>query len=188
MIGGEAVLDKRNWFVKTIDEHAIVLDFLERWHYAKGGPRTSVVRDGLYRYGSDKLWGVTLWLPPTKNAAKTVSDDWRNVLCLSRLAVHSAVPKNGASFLLGASMRGIDPRWHSFLTYADQGHGHTGAIYRATNWTCVGETKGGRIWVDSKGRQVGQKRGAVNLTREQMIALGCTQLPPSRKWKFVFHR
>lgn len=108
------------------------------------------------------------------------------VLALSRLAVAPSVPKNGASFLIGRSIRLIrrDPRWHTLLTYADTAQGHTGAIYRATNWTYLGITAPGRRWVSHDGRKVAGK-STRNRTKAEMLALGHRQLPPSVKHKFV---
>lgn len=188
VFGGEVKLDRSNWEVRPIPEHGKVLTFLERWHYAKGGPNTSTERHGLYRLGGAKLFGVTLWLPPTKVAAQSVAgDDWRSVLCLSRLAVHPVVPQNGASFLLGKSMKLVDrSKWKCFLTYADTYHGHTGAIYRATNWDFVGETKAGDVWVDENGKQAGRKRGKFSYTPSEMIEMGYRKLPHAKKLKFVY--
>lgn len=169
------------------------VEFLARVHYAKGAPNTSVYRHGLYR--SDplmgplrgELLGVALWLPPTRRAAESVAgEQWRSVFVLSRLAVDPTVPTNGASFLLGRSMRAVDRRrWPVLLTYADTALGHTGAIYRATNWTCVGEVAAGDTWVDADGRQWGRKRGGRSLTRAEMEERGLTRRGPAPKIKFV---
>ena len=52
------------------------------------------------------LLGVAQWLPPTRVAAESVNkENWQRVLSLTRLAVHPLVPTNGASFLLGRSIR-----------------------------------------------------------------------------------
>ena len=62
--------------------------------------------------------------------------------------------------------------------------GHTGAIYRATNWTYLGTTAPGRRWATPDGRQVTGK-STVNRTKAEMLALGYRQLPPSVKHKYV---
>lgn len=67
--------------------------------------------------------------------------DWKKVLLLSRLVVTPNAPRNSCSFLLAGSMRLIDrDRWPFLLTYADEWQGHTGAIYKAANWTYLGKT------------------------------------------------
>jgi hypothetical protein len=165
-------------------------DLITRTHYAGGCPNTSVARHGLMRVDSDKLEGVALWLPPIRQAALSVRpDDPRGVLALSRLCVADDVPANAASYLLGASMRMIDrDRWPTLLTYADTRHGHTGAIYRATNWRCLGIVPGsrGHAWRHRvTGEQRSQKRGRVNLAASTMIADGFERLPAAPKVKFV---
>jgi hypothetical protein len=185
----ERTISKKSWRVDVVDQHSTVIDFVKRWHYAKGGPNTSTYRHGLYSVNGEREWGVTLWLPPTKIAAQSVAhDDWKGVLCLSRLAVHPLAPKNAASFLLGASMRMINrDRWPVLLTYADTRLGHTGAIYKATNWECLGEVKAGDVWIAPDGSQAGRKRGKFSYTRDQMIDMGYVKAPSAPKIKYV-HR
>lgn len=133
--------------------------------------------------------GIALWLPPTKVAAESVNKgNWQRVLALTRLAVHPDVATNGASFLMGASIRLIRQagEWRSLVTYADHFMGHTGAIYKATNWTFVGDMKGSPRWEDSDGRQVARK-ATVSRTDQQMRDLGYINVGTFGKRKFVMH-
>ena len=178
------------WTVDPIVDHADAASFVARVHYSRSAANTSTYRHGLYRSGNDALrdlFGVALWQPPTRTAAESVAGaDWRGVLCLSRLALDPAVPTNGASFLLGRSMKLIDrDRWPVLLTYADTSHGHTGAIYKATNWTCLGPSPAGDVWIGPNGEQRGRKRGGRTLTAAEMTAAGFTRLPSLPKIKFV---
>jgi hypothetical protein len=182
-------LRRHEWDVRPCTQSEAV-DLIERVHYAGGAPNTSVARHALIRRDNpDKIRGVALWLPPTRAAAVTVSDDPRRVLALSRFVLDDDVPRNGESFLLGRSMRRLDrSTWSTLLTYADTRHGHTGTIYRATGWEYVGLVPGARdAWVDAAGVQRGKKRGGRNLTADEMRALGFRRLPASPKHKYV-HR
>lgn len=183
------------WTVAGVPTHGEVIGFLRRHHYAKGGPNTSTYRHGLYERGPSwplvaDLRGVALWIPPTRAAAESVAgDDWRGVLCLSRLACDPDVPRNGASFLLGRSMSLLDrSRWPVLLTYADRRLGHTGAIYRATNWTDCGDTAAGDTWLTPDGQQVGRKRGGRTYVAAEMLAAGLIRSPLAQKRKFVHGR
>ena len=170
---------------------ADAVSFIEQEHYAQGAPNTSVSRMALVAADNpDKIKGVALWLPPTRNAALSVNrENPRGVLALSRLCIAPDVPRNGASFLLGRSMAAIDRSvWPTFLTYADTREGHTGAIYRATNWTCLGEVKGSDAWADQLGQRRGRKRGGRNLSVVEMKDLGFIRLPTMPKIKFVHER
>ena len=159
-------------------------------HYAKGSANTAIYRHGLYRREEDDvIVGAALWMPPTKVAAASVSEDWKGVVCLSRLVVEPSQPTNAASYLLGRSIRIIksDKRFHTLLTYADESRGHTGAIYRATNWQYLTRTKGDPVYVDSEGRQVARKSASKSRTHAEMLSLGYTCLGRAPKHKFVMH-
>jgi len=161
-------------------------EFVCQHHYARSCSNTATERHGLVD-PAGVLAGAALWIPPTKNAARTIAaDDWRSVLCLSRLAVRPDVPTNGASFLLGRSMRLLDPRWVHALTYADTSEGHTGAIYRATNWVEIGPVPAGDVWVHSvTGQQRGRKRGPRTLLAAEMVEAGYVRKASAPKIKFT---
>jgi len=164
-------------------------NFVAEHHYSKGCSNTRVYSHGLYRVGEPDLLGVAIWLPPTKVAAQSVNrDKWQKVLSLTRLAVRPDVPSNAASFLMARSIRMIrkDGRFVSLVTYADDFMGHTGAIYRATNWTYVGQMKGSPRWEDADGRQVARK-STVSRNDAQMRDLGYRNVGTFGKRKFTMH-
>ena len=164
-------------------------EFIREHHYSKGCSNTAVYVHGLFHKDSDLLLGVAQWLPPTKVAAESVNrENWTRVLSLTRLAVHPDVPTNGASFLMGRSIRIIklDRKWVSLVTYADDFMEHRGQIYRATNWQYVGHMKGSPRWEDVDGRQVA-KKSTVSRTNAQMIDLGYRMVGTFGKHKFVMH-
>lgn len=132
-------------------------------HYAKSAANTSVHAHGLYRVSDGALVGAALWMPPTANAAKALAkrhlgalERHREVLVLSRLVIVSGEPQNCAGLLLGASERFVrrDTRWKLLVTYADKSEGHSGTIYKATNWTFDGETRPEAKWRTPGGRLV----------------------------------
>lgn len=153
-------------------------------HYARGCSNTAVYAHGLFRGGD--LVGAALWLPPTKPCAKTVHPDWRRVLSLSRLAVRPSEPQNAESILIGWSIRKIrrEKRWKALVTFADTRLGHTGTIYRATNWVDCGLTKPQPCWVDSVGRQVATLSTKTR-TKAKMQDLGFIMIGRFAKRKFT---
>lgn len=189
------VVRSSDFTVQSVPTHGEVIGLLRRWHYAKGGPNTATYRHGMYRSDPTlypfvgELVGVALWIPPTRTAAESVAGEgWQGVLCLSRLAIAPEIGTNGASFLLGRSMRLVDrSRWPWLLTYSDTGRGHTGAIYRATNWTDLGDTDAGDTWLTPDGRQVGRKRGGHTFRADEMTAAGLVLSPKAKKRKFIHH-
>jgi hypothetical protein len=162
---------------------------IEEWHYSKSAPNTGIARTGLFD-PSGELCGVALWLPPTKSAAITIVDaeNWRGVLHLSRFAVAPGCPPNAASFFLGRTMNKVldRKRWPTLLSYADTAMGHTGAIYLATNWTCLGEVVAGDTWQHVETGEIrGRKRGGRNISSAEMRAAGFERRPNKPKIKFV---
>lgn len=159
------------------------------YHYAKGGSNTAVYTHGLFRKGDEAPYGVVWWLPPTRIAAESVNkEDWRKVLSLTRMVVVPRVPKNACSFLLSRSVKAIrrDGRFVSLVTYADESQGHTGGVYRASNWQYVGRTGPYQKWQDAAGRQVATLATKTR-TKAQMVALGHVNVGSFYKHKFVLH-
>jgi hypothetical protein len=182
-------LRKSEWCVAPIGQSAAA-ELVKRFHYAGRGSNTGVYRHGLFRKGEELMEfnciGVAWWIPPTKSAAlATYPDNWQGVLCLSRLVLDPLVPKNGASFLMSASMRLIDRvKWPCLVTYADTLQGHTGAIYRATNWDYVGVTKPERAYFID-GIMVSRKRGPRTFTHQEMLDQGAECKLSEGKHKFT---
>ena len=181
-------LKKSEWEVRSVPL-AVAQAMVAAHHYAKGGSNTGTYVHGLFRAG--ELWdanceGVAWWIPPTRSAAEaTFPDRWRGVLCLSRLVIMPEVPANACSFLLARSRRLIDRnRWPCLVTYADDWRGHTGAIYRADNWTYCGKTRPERTYCIGE-RMVARKAGPHTRTHAEMLALGAQLVGSFAKHKFV---
>lgn len=174
-------------------EHGAAVALVRAHHYAGGAANTSVLSVAAYRGGrsaSDaraRMVAAALWLPPTRACAESVSPDWQRVLSLSRLVVVPGEPTNVASMVIGACIRILrrDGAWSHLVTYADESQGHTGTIYRATNWTYVGRTRPEARWVDAAGRQVSRKCGPRSRTAAEMSALGYVMAGRFAKHKFV---
>ncbi|WOH63604.1 hypothetical protein [Bradyrhizobium sp. BWA-3-5] len=181
-------LKKNEWFVADAGLRA-AQEMVRQHHYSRGGSNTAVYVHGLFRRGDFKLYGVAWWLPPTRVACESVNREyWKQVLSLTRMVILPGVPKNAASFLLSRSVQMIrrDGRFVSLVTYADESQGHTGHVYRASNWDYIGRTGPYPRWLDADGRQVAPK-ATTNRTKAQMLALGHRQDGSFHKYKFVLH-
>jgi hypothetical protein len=169
------ILRKKDYEVKTVPL-AVCQEKVAKYHYARTGSNTATFRHGLFlKSDPEKCIGVAWWIPPTKSAAlANYPKNWKAVLVLSRLVVDPEVPKNAASFLIMQSVKLIrlDSRWEYLLTYADEWQKHSGAIYKATNWTPLGKTAPGATWIDTQGRMVARKAGPHTRTKAEMLALG----------------
>lgn len=188
--GEGSLFSAAEWIVRGVPAHGEAENLIRTMHYSRSCPKTSTYRHGLYAVADEffaPLMGVALWIPPTKTAGQAIAgDDWQGVLSLSRFVIVPEVPTNGASFLLGRSMRQIDrKRWPVLVTYADTNQGHTGVIYKATNWREDGPVPAGDVWTTAGGQLVGRKRGGFTLTAEQMRGRGCVKRPSAPKIRFV---
>ena len=162
-------------------------ELVEKHHYSRGASNTRTHLHGFRKNGI--LVAVAWWLPPTRVACESVSkEEWKKVISLSRLVVHPDEPKNVCSMLIGASIRSIrkERKYRHLVTYADHSQGHTGAIYRATNWRYIGTTGPYPKWVDADGKQVACK-ATKNRTKSQMESLGYILVGRFHKEKFVIN-
>lgn len=118
-------------------------------HYAKRWPSIS------YAFGlfDDALCGViTYGTPPSAPLRKGIAgpDYAGDVLELNRLCLkHNR--KNEASLLIGRSLKML-PKNKIIVSFADPSHGHTGTVYKATNFLYCGLSAKRTDW-KVKGRE-----------------------------------
>lgn len=179
---------KEEWFVASLDL-SVARSLVEQFHYARGGSNTAVYVHGLFHRQFGYVGGLVWWIPPTRVAAESVNrESWQKVLALSRMVIIPGMPKNAASFLLSRSVKMIanEGRFVSLVTYADESQGHTGHVYRASNWRYVGRTGPYPRWLSSEGKQVATQATKTR-TKAEMLALGHRQTGSFFKHKFVLH-
>lgn len=129
----------------------------------------------------EKLIGCLVYGHPVSNATvtsifQTIELELSAILELTRLVILDGYGKNIESYFIGQSFRWLrehDPAVKVLISYADPEQGHTGLIYRATNWLYQGCGAGklmpdfsiklhnGGDWIHS--RTVGSMFGSRNL-------------------------
>lgn len=107
---------------------------------------------------------------------------------LARLYLLDEIPRNAETWLISESIRHIRrnrPDVEFLVSYADPSAGHSGTIYRASNWNPDGRTDEGRKtprcdYVDTR---TGKKYG-----RRGNVPEGATlaRVPRVSKWRFVY--
>jgi hypothetical protein len=105
-------------------------------HYAKRWPSISYAF-GLFKDGN--LSGiVTYGTPPSAPLRRGIAGDDHigDVIELNRLCLRDNIT-NEASMLIGRSLR-LLPKGKIVISFADKSHGHTGCVYRASNFTYHG--------------------------------------------------
>lgn len=151
-----SLFNAAEWYVALTNRDQAKALIVEH-HYAKSVSFMGVYILGLFRRGETDIKGVSWWIPPAKASVdKYNPGGHKRTLALHRLVVMPGVPTNGASFLIGRSIRYIRQQglYNYLITYADTWQGHTGAIYKATNWEYRGLTQKKPVWLAADGRQV----------------------------------
>jgi len=152
-----ALLDG-TWEVRLV-ERADVKDFIEKWHYS-GSINGLKVSYSFGLYHDEVLVGGMIYgkLAMGGVAQKYgVTDD--EILELRRLCLIDDTPRNAESFFIGKTLRWLKQNTaiKTIVSYADSNYGHSGVIYRATNFTHVGMTAPGRVIINSEGRKYHDK-------------------------------
>lgn len=157
-----------NLLLRTATQQAeidLLRQALNREHYLKSGrPVGHTLWQGIYETdiegGSSNLVGVLCWGAAAKHLKEREQlIQWDKVTCANRLKlvvqlrrflIMDAVRRpNLASQCMGLALRGLQNEWEKSHGYrpllAESFHDpkqHTGTLYKATNWTPLGLTKG----------------------------------------------
>lgn len=135
-----------NYTVRHVDR-AEVRDFIESHHYSHNINGLRVAHCfGLY--DGDQMVGAMLYGGlAMANAWKKYGDSDAEVLELRRLVLIDDTPRNSESFFIGHTLRWLkrNTEVKIIVSYADPNYGHSGVIYRATNFEHVGMTAPGKV-------------------------------------------
>jgi hypothetical protein len=145
------------WVQETTFNHT-VRKFLKRWHYSdyvniQAKHTFCLFREG--NFGIPEMVGVCVY---TRPAGPTAGQSYYpeapdKVLELRRLCLIDETPKNAESFFVSRSIKWLKQNtdWEFILSYADMEQGHSGVIYRASNFEYQGLTGVGKtLEVDGK--------------------------------------
>ena len=148
----------KDFTVELIPRKSLV-GFIEKHHYSHNvNGVQSLYHYGLYRegnFGIPKMIGAMMYAHPSMpaTAAKYNPINPDKCLELRRLVCIDDTPKNTESYFIGRTFKLLKQTtdMEVIVSFADQHHGHTGVIYKASNFDYLGETSGGRIlMVDGK--------------------------------------
>lgn len=144
------------------------------------------------------LGGVCLFsmIAGNPKAAQVLTgfSDWRDYLELHRVVLLDEIPKNSESRFIGWCLRWLKQNTtiKAVVTFADPTHGHSGIIYRASNWLYLGKQKQDRdrIFIDGvelHPKQVYNHYGTSSLVKLRQMGVGnITTSPREPKHKYVF--
>lgn len=129
-----------NFTVKKI-KNSETKDFILHKHYAQRMPKITWAF-GLF--DKDNLVGVcTIGKPSSPFLCSEIcgEENGNRVWELSRLIVNDGLPKNVLSWFVSKVLKSLKEEDLIIVAFSDDGVGHKGYIYQATNWLYTGKTK-----------------------------------------------
>lgn len=138
----------KDWEIRRVTRSEIS-EFIERWHYS--GSINGCISDYCYAlYDGDVMKGACFFgRMAMANQWVRFGDSPDGVIELRRLCCVDDTPKNTESYFIGGALRQLKQDWGSgvVVSYADKEHGHSGVIYRASNFKMIGEIPGAKVIV-----------------------------------------
>lgn len=136
------------------------VNFLNSFHYSMCGRLGKIV------YGAfleDDLIGVCKFSSVIRQeVASSLKLKCYQVMELDRFCIHPKFQKkNFASWFLSRCSKAIfaeNPKLVGLVTFADETFGHSGTIYKASNWKFVGKTRPSYHYMDASGIPINKKR------------------------------
>jgi hypothetical protein len=133
--------------------------FIEKWHYSKNV--NGLISDYCFRLLNEKgdLVGAIIYgRIAMRGVWKKYVDNESDLIELRRLVCIDDTPKNTESFFISKTIKWL--LWNSnikkIISYADNTQGHTGVIYKASNFDFEGETMSGKV-IEYNGRKYHDK-------------------------------
>lgn len=135
-----------NFKIEVCDRKEI-RNFIEKWHYSKSinGVMSSycfkLTREG------EMIGGLIYGKMAMANAWKKYAQNPEEVIELRRLCCIDDTPKNTESYFIGRTLRWLKQNTviRVVVSYADPEYGHTGIIYKASNFKLIGKTSKGKV-------------------------------------------
>ena len=117
---------------------SVAAEFVTKKHYSR---RMSIFWQGFGLVEDEKIVGVAVYGQPSPPIQRHsfVERDFR-LFELARVVVQTET-KNAGSFLIGNSLKMLEPQPCAVVSYADMEQNHAGYMYQATNWAYTGATK-----------------------------------------------
>ena len=124
-----------------------ISDFIETNHYSKS--INGCISDYCFKLTyEDIIIGAAFFgRMAMRNQYKKYSDKPEDIIELRRLCCIDDTPRNTESYFISKMMRylRLNTAIKKVVSYADQEHGHTGIIYKASNFQYLGMTKGAKV-------------------------------------------
>lgn len=131
---------KARELVTSVCKFCEIRDFIETHHYSKNVNGVKVSHCFRVDF-QNRLIGAVLFGCMSTTAWKKFGSTEREILELRRLVLLDEAERNSESRVVGFTLRWIkrnDPKIRTIVSYADPAYGHTGVIYKASNFKYIG--------------------------------------------------
>ena len=139
-----------------LSEYKVVKPLIEKWHYSHSvrGLHASYCF-GLFdedMFGFPKLIGGMIYgVPSSRMGQKSVryGNEPGKVLELNRLCCIDDTPTNTESYFIGQTLKWLSSNtdYQVVVSYADPDYGHSGTIYKATNFLHYGMSGSDKVLI-----------------------------------------
>lgn len=136
-----------DYTVQLVDR-AVVRDFIEQHHYSHNiNGLMSSYCFAMYDQQQQMVGAMIYGKLGMANAWKKYGNSIDAVMELRRLVLVDDTPKNSESYFIGRTLRWLKANTAvtTIVSYADPNYGHSGVIYRATNFKHAGMTAPGKV-------------------------------------------
>lgn len=163
-MGNIFALEERTFEVRKLDWSKNLEAFVKEHHYTQAAAIDSRYAFGLIE--ADTLLGViTFGRFVNLNSIKK----YVGCLELNRMIILDGTPKNTASSFISRCLQWLDKNTNLYgiISYTSPSEGHTGAIYKATNFQLIGQTEKSYYYLNGRNRI--HKRGVWKRARTNGI-------------------
>jgi hypothetical protein len=111
------------------------------------------------------------------------------VIELHRLHILDVTPKNAESWFISRCLTLLKrdrPQTRGVISFSDTTQGHTGVIYRATNFYYIGKTSSATFFLDENGRLRHPRQNGVNISNEEAKKRGWVPAKRLSKNRYLY--
>lgn len=136
----------RDFQIKNVPRSE-VKEFIESWHYSKSINGLKWSYCFVLLNGEEIIGAMLYGLMAMKGQWKKYGERKEDVVELRRLCCIDDTPKNTESRFIGLTLRWLkrNTEIKTVISYADPNYGHSGIIYKASNFKNVGKSANGRV-------------------------------------------
>lgn len=136
-------------FSIRLESRSAITEFVEKHHYSHS--INGCIADycfAMYR-GGEMIGAMFYGRMAMANQWVRFGTQEADVIELRRLVCVDDTPKNAESHFIGWTLRWLkrNTKIKTVVSYADLEYGHTGVIYKASNFDCLGKQSGARVIV-----------------------------------------